>query len=843
MRLHHTCLILCLLGAVWAQEPAIRAVIVTGQPMPLVVLGHEAEAFLELHLRDGNTAHQADLSIEAETYDGQRQTHLLGGVKLAADQPARVPLAGVLHTFGWYRLHLTLTPDLPTAAVLPPLMLAYIEPAGRRAERSTTDRFHYGLDIRARTADDIWQYAIAELIGADMIRQTTSWGRLEPTRGDYLWELHDPLIAAINAHGMIAQYNYQFPPDWAVVDQERVATVRAGLTPQQTRPTSRFAPDPEAWRTYIRATLARFREQNLGVDLFEIWNEPDLAGFYSGTTDDYLELLRIASEEVHAGLPGARVMTGGIATLGGHGGHGLNPDLIERVIRSGTYDVLNLHEHGTFDRFVDMIDGELPRFLDPARPRPPLCFNETGTPAAGWGGVGQTGYHEQAQQLVKKVAFSQHRGAIGFNWFVFRMEAQQWTMVLGERREPLPTIPAYNTMVRMLRGLMPTEAWNIADGYWALAFSGNGQTTCVGWDERGLASGVTVPVRLPADATPSMVDLMGNRTALPVHDGVALWTLTQAVTYLEARGQIQTGPAIARIDALPTGQPGATATVPVTVANPLDRAIVIDLRWRLGAGAEQALSQALDPTASTTVHLPIALPATDAAASALLVRWSVADTPWSGELVATLPRVTVLPQALDETRPPDVRIATANHVVNRNENDPTRLAYTWQGPQDLAMDVWLAADQDALSLRVVVTDNQHHQTFVAPELWKGDSVQIGLVIPGLRGHWELGAAKRSDTNQLSTACWKTPEGLDRNYHRTITKRIERSGTQTIYELRLPFTGLGTTREQLHGHHLGFNIIANDDDGDGQGRKGYVFAAPGLGGGSPDTSAWLRLVVE
>lgn len=72
------------------------------------------------------------------------------------------------------------------------------------------------------------------------------------------------------------------------------------------------APRIEAWRAWIRQLGAQFKGREI---YWEIWNEPDI-GFFSGTTDEYLEMLPVAHEELAAAdAKNFHVMTGGFASI------------------------------------------------------------------------------------------------------------------------------------------------------------------------------------------------------------------------------------------------------------------------------------------------------------------------------------------------------------------------------------------------------------------------------------------------------------------------------------------------------------------------------------------------
>jgi xylan 1,4-beta-xylosidase len=69
--------------------------------------------------------------------------------------------------------------------------------------------------------------------------------------------------------------------------------------------------DPEKWAALVRALIAHWRER-YGEDeirtwYYEIWNEPDLTGFFHGTLDQYLSLYKTSAEAVKAECPECRV--------------------------------------------------------------------------------------------------------------------------------------------------------------------------------------------------------------------------------------------------------------------------------------------------------------------------------------------------------------------------------------------------------------------------------------------------------------------------------------------------------------------------------------------------------
>jgi len=91
--------------------------------------------------------------------------------------------------------------------------------------------------------------------------------------------------------------------------------------------------------------------------------------------------------------------------------------------------------------------------------------------------------------------------------------------------------------------------------------------------------------------------------------------------------------------------------------------------------------------------------------------------------------------------------------------------------------------------------------------------------------------------------WMSPSGLKSEYANSVTLETQRTGTTTTYLAKLPLDGFGVDAAFLRTRAIGFNVIANDDDNDGGGRKGFAFVAKGMGLGTTTPEEWPRVVFE
>ncbi|MCL2728667.1 MAG: hypothetical protein FWE15_01430 [Actinomycetia bacterium] len=145
----------------------------------------------------------------------------------------------------------------------------------------------------------------------------------------------------------------------------------------------------------------------------------------------------------------------------------------------------------------------------------------------------------------------------------------------------------------------------------------------------------------------------------------------------------------------------------------------------------------------------------------------------------------------------------------------------YQGAQDLSFDFWLSHDADRFYLTVAATDDVHNGSAIGDQIWQNDSLQfaVGAGTPGEAQTWnEIGASLVGGA--VSTWRWSGPStgALPAG-----DAAVVRSGTTTTYEVGIAWSDLGIDPS---GGLISFSMLVNDNDG--QGRKGYVEWASGIG---------------
>ena len=135
-------------------------------------------------------------------------------------------------------------------------------------------------------------------------------------------------------------------------------------------------------------------------------------------------------------------------------------------------------------------------------------------------------------------------------------------------------------------------------------------------------------------------------------------------------------------------------------------------------------------------------------------------------------------------------------------------------------------------------DDVHVQPEKGMLTWTGDNIQLSLISTGM---FEISLTRLADgTAEVYPTA--VPSGFDSS---EVAKEIRlvtaRRGNETIYEVEFPLEAVGLSN-QLMKNGFQFNLIINDNDGDG--RDGWLFLAEGMGkGGSVNTTQFPYLVFE
>jgi hypothetical protein len=249
------------------------------------------------------------------------------------------------------------------------LLLASASPA--MAQSRLLDPDHYGVAFGANeTAED----ALSALEWAHearvrWVRIGVYWQTVEPQPGQLDWSRYDRLIAKARNEQLNVLGVLGYATRWSY----RAPTGSLG------DPTRNPPGDEQAWLRYVSAVVTRYGD---AVHTWEVWNEPDLPHFWSGTPAEYARLLGLTYELIKRLDPAATVVLGG---LGFHDFEGQEPDAFLRSILADpdypatrSFDVASIHHFGSADQATERMNLVRERLTEAGVGDRPVWLTETG---------------------------------------------------------------------------------------------------------------------------------------------------------------------------------------------------------------------------------------------------------------------------------------------------------------------------------------------------------------------------------------------------------------------------------------------------------------------------------
>ncbi|MBM3473036.1 MAG: hypothetical protein FJX75_07215 [Armatimonadetes bacterium] len=294
----------------------------------------------------------------------------------------------------------------------------------------------------------------------------------------------------------------------------------ADAPPWAARPGGDQVPaDMNEWRRYVRTVIGDFKPY---VDIWEVWNEPDLKTIFAQEPETYFEILK-ATREIQQELhPEAK-----LAGLCAAGTWDKPMEWMEAEMKLGALQYMDLlawhpyyHELPE-DGYLAAIE-KVNALMDRYGGRKPMIFTEFGVAGVSdwslhipWAADGWRKYDEaeQAALLVRQCVLGLAEGAVKLYWYQWDEERIQtgpdtFGLVRADTyRTPKLAAIAYNQLVWQLESatLPPKRLTMPGESQWGYEFTTPQGKVTVAWDPRGESS-----IDWPKGAR--VFDLWGNET-------------------------------------------------------------------------------------------------------------------------------------------------------------------------------------------------------------------------------------------------------------------------------------------------------------------------------------------
>ena len=773
---------ICTLAA-WSQEDAGTTIeVISGGPLNIVRPGYE-DALKILLKNNGDTYQSGWLSLSVTAYSGQevaleKRMNINPGSSVEVDFPDQIFDQRGVHWVDYQ--FVTAAKDTLSGRS----SFAYMEPIGNDYPQDKSS-FKFGIaGIRFYNPESFeLQLKAAQLMGAAYERKYASWGQIQPKQGEWNWEQLDREIAAAEEYGIERQLLINGGTQWAV--REKYEDYRKkNNTPPRIKP----------WEEYIHQLATRYQDR---ITYYEIWNEPDI-GFYHGTIDEYLELLKSAYRTIKKVDPDLQVMSGGFASAIPRSRYlEERGDLHREVVRKGQkyFDVHAFHRHSPFSRFRNEVEGPLQEIRSLLKKDKPLWFNETAMHST------FIGEKEQARVLFKKLTYGWARGAMGYTWFNMLSNPNYAPShhehnygMLTKDFNPKAVYVAYNELVTQLHNKQFIQQLETPQGYYAFLFGNDQEKVIVTWKEDESEPDLMYLPSFEGISQVEMIDLMGNLQQCDSYQDRFPLVINKSCKFYKIKTGGDLGwEQLAIKPLVESGIDGFELTVNT------ESQVQMQTNLLYPAADAQPGEQSY---AIRSADLPSFFKAK--------LSYQAPEAGWYGLLEVPVRLLTPLTTERWRGRAPDFSLDQAGQVTNRFEHDPASTHLTWKGPQDVSAEGWFQYQDQQLKINLVVEDDQ----FVSSdENSRGDYVRIMLYPKALEQKITY-RLELTPNNQVELD-YSGPEA----YNKNLDLEFSRSD-KLFYQIGIPFS------KEILEAGIGYNLQVHDNDGEEV--EGYIQLTPGMG---------------
>jgi polysaccharide biosynthesis protein PslG len=212
-------------------------------------------------------------------------------------------------------------------AVAQPVVVKY----DRLVRPADAEFFHTPLGVgedwpEESTTAEVYNadFRVLESAGIDLLRIAFGWDGIEEEKDRYDWLFWDDFVeTAVDRYGLTLIPYICYTPRWNASRQEDEYFWRSPPV------------DYDEWGEFVFDLVSRYKDR---IKTWELWNEPDIEWFWTGTPEEFARLLAVGAEAVRRADPEARVVMGGLAhkvdwLKWAFQYHGISPNV----------DIINIH--------------------------------------------------------------------------------------------------------------------------------------------------------------------------------------------------------------------------------------------------------------------------------------------------------------------------------------------------------------------------------------------------------------------------------------------------------------------------------------------------------------------
>ncbi|HET8631035.1 MAG TPA: hypothetical protein VFL91_26745 [Thermomicrobiales bacterium] len=334
--------------------------------------------------------------------------------------------------------------------------------------------------------------------GAGWVKEEFRWDWVEPSRDRWTWAFMDEAVNDERAKGLQILGLLDYTAGWAVGSGD---------------PVSSTPPPADLWATYVAQTVGRYKGN---VHVWEVWNEPNMPVFWSGSKEQYAQLLALTYDTIKRVDPGATVLGPTIT--------GVDEGWLD-AIDWAKIDGLGLHLYippATLnDQGYSLWSQGLPNLqrIVAVHGGKPIWVTEFGY-SSGAGGeawdVGDEGLQARylAQEAAELLAYTglDVRLAMSYD-FNDDTSGGSYGLLRHDWSSRKPAFAAFQTVAALLGSAQPGGRFDAGTGVLAFRFNAGDKQVDVVWAPGG---GTAV---IPAGGAGDTYDLYGKRGSVALQGG------------------------------------------------------------------------------------------------------------------------------------------------------------------------------------------------------------------------------------------------------------------------------------------------------------------------------------
>lgn len=328
------------------------------------------------------------------------------------------------------------------------------------------------------------------------------WPHLERQKGQWDFRTLDYCVKLAQRHNVELVYTMGLTPKWAAARPDDSSPYGDGPTPAEPK-------HLEDWRNYVRTVATRYKGK---IRYYEIWNEPNLKHFFSGTVDQMVTLAREAYTILKQVDPSITVIAPSVYT--DYGGWKWLDEYLAKG--GGRYaDVIGAHFYigndQTPEDSLELVQEVQTVMKKHGLAQKPLWNTETG-----YGNKGENVFYSDEDSMAyvaRTYILNWAWGMERFYWYAWDNRNVVTILMVEEDKKTLtPAAKAYAQIQKWLIGLQMKRCEPDRKNTWMCEFTGEGgDTAWIVWNPKHEQK-LKVPKTLDVQ---QVLNLKGKKTTLP----------------------------------------------------------------------------------------------------------------------------------------------------------------------------------------------------------------------------------------------------------------------------------------------------------------------------------------